>query len=77
MDWLWIGLPVSLLYVRNHPPLRLIVGPNRRLVPRLRAALVLRLTTDWDDLCQCMADRCQWGRFELLLSDCQIGQRLE
>ena len=44
--WLWIGLPVSLLYARNHPPLRLIVDPNRRLVPRLRAALVPRLTLD-------------------------------
>ena len=49
--WLWIGLPVSLLYARNHLPLRLIVDPNRRLVPRLRAALVPRLTMDWHWIC--------------------------
>ena len=42
-SWQWIGwIGVADCYVRNHPPLRLIVDPNRRLVPRLRAALVLR-----------------------------------
>ena len=41
-SWQWIGwIGVADCYVRNHPPLRLIVDPNRRLVPRLRAALVL------------------------------------
>ena len=41
--WLWIGLPVSFYGEQSHPPWRLTVDTNRRLVPRLRAALA----SDW------------------------------
>ena len=40
----WIGLAVGKYYVLNHPALRLLVGPDRRLVPRLLSVVVLRLT---------------------------------
>ena len=44
---------------QNRPPTRPAVGPNRSLVPRLLAALVLRLVVDWHGLCQSTANWCQ------------------
>ena len=41
---------------QNRPPTRPAVGPNRSLVPRLKAALS---SEDWHDLCQCVPMCCQ------------------
>ena len=50
----------------NRPPLRLVVGPNRRLVPRSLAELYsdwcridIGLFTDWQDICQSSTNCCQ------------------
>ena len=43
VDWLdWTGSGPMLC--ASHPPSTLLVGPNRRLVPRLLSVMVLRLT---------------------------------
>ena len=40
LDWTGSGV----MLCASHPPSTLLVGPNRRLVPRLLSVMVLRLT---------------------------------
>ena len=56
VDWHLIVHGLTFGDTQNRPPTRPAVGPNRSLVPRLKAALS---SEDWHDLCQCVPMCCQ------------------
>ena len=69
----------------NRPPLKPLVGPNRRLVPLLVTGLSTRIGADWHDICQSAANWCQsiyykWRWFVCVVMGVSVwrwGLRLE